>query len=132
MVQRTLVCPPFAQIGPVTDQQRRQILARSPFKGKYDELIDSESAYEVLQKRAQEKAQAEQAPQQADSGGLGGLLGSILGGGGPAPGGKGRGRAPMSTTEVIIRNASSSLARTVGTQIGRAIMRGVLGGFTRR
>jgi hypothetical protein len=132
MVQRTLICPPFAQIGPVSDQQRRQILAKSPFRGKYDELIDSESAYEVLQKRAQEKAQAEQAPQQGDSGGLGGLLGSILGGGGPAPGGKGRGRAPMSTTETIIRNAGSSLARSVGTQIGRAIMRGVLGGFTRR
>ncbi|MCA0316806.1 MAG: DUF853 domain-containing protein [Proteobacteria bacterium] len=132
MVQRTLVCPPFARIGPVSEQERRQILAKSPFKGKYDETVDSESAYEILQKRAQEKVQAEQQSQQADSGGLGGLLGSILGGGGPAPGGKGRGRTTMTTTEVIIRNAGSSLARSVGTQIGRAIMRGVLGGFTRR
>ena len=134
IVERTLICPPFARIGPVSEQERRQILAKSPFRGKYDETIDSESAYEILQKRAQKKLQeAEQAEQaqQAETGGLGGLLGSILGGG-SAPAPRGRGRAPMSTTEVIIKNASSSLARSVGTQIGRAIMRGVLGGLGRR
>ncbi|MDP3544803.1 MAG: DUF853 family protein, partial [Phreatobacter sp.] len=90
--------------------------------------------YEILQKRAQQKLQeAEQAEQaqQAGTGGLGGLLGSILGGG-SAPAPKGRGRPPMSTTEVIIKNASGSLARSLGTQIGRAIMRGVLGGLGRR
>jgi len=134
IVERTLICPPFARIGPVSEQERRQILAKSPYRGKYDETVDTESAYEILQKRAQRKLQeAEQAEQaqQADSGGLGGLLGSILGGG-SAPSGKGRGRAPMSTTEVIIKNATGSLARSVGTQIGRAIMRGVLGGLGRR
>ena len=134
IVQRTLVSPPVARIGPVSEQERRQILANSPFKGKYDEAIDSESAYEILKKRAEQKIQAEQQAQQADTGGMGGLggiLGSILGGG-SAPAGKGRGRAPMSTTEVIIKNAASSVARSVGTQLGRAIMRGVLGGLTRR
>ncbi len=118
----------------MSEQERRQILAKSPFKGKYDEAIDSESAYEILKKRAEQKIQAEQQAQQADTGGMGGLggiLGSILGGG-SAPAGKGRGRAPMSTTEVIIKNAASSVARSVGTQLGRAIMRGVLGGLTRR
>ncbi|MGU9979274.1 helicase HerA-like domain-containing protein [Phreatobacter sp. HK31-P] len=134
IVERTLICPPFARIGPVSEQERRQILAKSPFRGNYDETIDSESAYEILQKRAQQKLreaeQAEQA-QQAGTGGLGGLLGSILGGS-SAPAPKGRGRPPMSTTEVIIKNASGSLARSVGTQIGRAIMRGVLGGLGRR
>ncbi len=135
IVQRTLVSPPVARIGPVSEQERRQILAKSPFKGKYDEAIDSESAYEILKKRAEQKIQAEQQAQQADTGGMGGLggiLGSILLGGGSAPAGKGRGRAPMSTTEVIIKNAASSVARSVGTQLGRAIMRGVLGGLTRR
>ncbi|MCZ8314092.1 helicase HerA-like C-terminal domain-containing protein [Phreatobacter sp.] len=135
IVQRTLVSPPVARIGPVSEQERRQILAKSPFKGKYDEAIDSESAYEILKKRAEQKIQAEQQAQQADTGGMGGLggiLGSILGTGGGAPAGKGRGRAPMSTTEVIIKNAASSVARSVGTQLGRAIMRGVLGGLTRR
>ncbi|KAF0134101.1 MAG: hypothetical protein FD152_1508, partial [Xanthobacteraceae bacterium] len=131
IVERTLISPPVARIGPVSEQERRQILAKSPFRGKYDETIDSESAYEILQKRAQKKLEEAEQAQQAETGGLGGLLGSILGGG-SAPSGKGRGRAPMSTTEVIIKSASSSLARTVGTQIGRAIMRGVLGGLGRR
>lgn len=126
MVQRTLIAPPTARIGPVTVEERQKIIAASPMKGKYDEVVDRESAFEQLQKRHQEEA----APQEADAGGLGGLLGSILGGGGSAPSGKG-GRGRMTTSEVMIRNAAGSIARSVGTQIGRALIRGVLGGFRR-
>jgi uncharacterized protein len=126
MVERTLVAPPTARIGPLTVQERQKLIAASALKGKYDEAIDRESAFEQLQKRHDEAA----APQEADAGGLGGLLGSsILGGGGSAPTGKGRPR--MSTSEVMIRNAAGSIARSVGTQIGRALIRGVLGGFRR-
>jgi hypothetical protein len=132
MVQRTLIAPPTGRIGPVTDQERRQLIAKSPFKGKYDEVEDRESAYEILQKRNQPAEK--QAPQEADTGvlgGLGGLLGGILGGGGSAPG-KGGGRGRMTTTEVVVRNMAGSLAKSVGTQVGRALLRGVLGNLTRR
>ncbi|MBN8940018.1 MAG: DUF853 domain-containing protein [Rhizobiales bacterium] len=127
MVQRTLIAPPTARIGPVTVEERRQIINQSPMKGKYDEVVDRESAFEVLQKRHQDEQAP--APQEADAGGLGGLLGSILGGG-SAPAGKG-GRTRMTTSEVVIRNAAGSIARSVGTQIGRALIRGVLGSFRR-
>lgn len=132
MVERTLICPPFARIGPVSAQERRQIMAKSPVRGKYDEIVDRESAYEILQKAAQQKAQAEQQAQQADSGGLGGILGGILGGGQPPGAPRGRGRPPASAGEQIVRNAANSIARSIGTQVGRAIVRGVLGGFLRR
>ncbi|QCI66503.1 helicase HerA-like domain-containing protein [Phreatobacter stygius] len=125
IVQRTLIAPPTARIGPVTVAERQQIIAASPVKDRYDEVVDRESAFEQLQKRHQ----AEQAPQEADTGGLGGLLGGLLGGG-SAPAGKG-GRSRMTTSEVMIRNAAGSIARSVGTQIGRALIRGVLGGFRR-
>ena len=130
MVQQTLIAPPTAQIGPVTPQERRAIIAKSPVKGKYDEMVDNESAYEVLQKRAQAQMQAEAAPAQADSGGLGGLLGGILGGGAPAP--RGRGRAPASTADVVVKSMAQSVARSVGTQVGRALIRGVLGSLLKR
>src|SRR5947207_1390793 len=51
MVERALIRPPTARIGPITPDERKAIMANSPVKGKYDTSIDSESAYEVLQKR---------------------------------------------------------------------------------
>ncbi|HXO71656.1 MAG TPA: helicase HerA-like domain-containing protein, partial [Bradyrhizobium sp.] len=51
MVERVMVRPPTGRIGPITPEERKAIMARSPVKGKYDTTIDSESAYEVLQKR---------------------------------------------------------------------------------
>src|SRR3954468_16024951 len=77
MVERVLVRPPSARIGPITPEERKAILDASPVKGKYDTSIDSESAYEILQKRVDGTA----AP--ADGSGSGGgvldKIGSIVG-----------------------------------------------------
>jgi DNA helicase HerA-like ATPase len=132
MVERTLIAPPSARVGPLTDAERKQAIQQSPVRGKYDQPLDSESAYEMLAKRkqmAEAPAQAAQA-----SGGLGGLLGSVLEqvtGGAQKPAGKGGGRQRMSTTEVVIRSAATSMARSVGTQVGRAILRNVLGSIVK-
>jgi DNA helicase HerA-like ATPase len=128
MVERTLIAPPAGRVGPITEAERRQVMQASPLRGKYDQALDSESAYEMLAKR---KAMAEAPAQEAaSSGGLGGLLESMLGGG-TQNRGKGGGRSRMTVTEVVVRSAATSVARTVGTQIGRAILRGVLGSMTR-
>src|SRR4051795_11384864 len=51
IVERVMIRPPTARIGPITPEERNAIMAGSPVKGKYDTTIDSESAYELLQKR---------------------------------------------------------------------------------
>src|ERR1700682_4984772 len=51
MVERVMIRPPSARIGPITPEERKAIMDNSPVKGKYDTAIDSESAYEILQKR---------------------------------------------------------------------------------
>src|ERR1700756_2363018 len=51
MVERVMIRPPTGRIGPITPEERKATMAKSPVKGKYDTAIDSESAYEVLQKR---------------------------------------------------------------------------------
>src|ERR1700704_1878274 len=51
MVERCMVRPPSARVGPVSPEERAAIIKNSPVKGKYDQAVDSESAYEVLQKR---------------------------------------------------------------------------------
>ena len=60
VVQRTLVAPPHSRLGPVTPKERAIIQSISPFDGKYDTLVDRESAEEVLLQKAQDAAQAAQ------------------------------------------------------------------------
>src|ERR1700759_1983937 len=73
MVDRALIRPPSARIGPVTPEERKAIMDASPVKGKYDTAIDAESAYEILQKRVAGNAA------HADAGGAGGGDIGILG-----------------------------------------------------
>src|SRR4051812_48053631 len=75
MVERVMVRPPTARIGPVTPEERTAIINGSPVKGKYDTMVDRESAYEMLQQRVATTAVTKDAP--ADSGILG-QLGSIV------------------------------------------------------
>jgi uncharacterized protein len=121
MVDRTLIRPPSARVGPVTAEERKAIIAKSPLRGKYDTAVDPESAFEILQKRVGG------AGGQAGEGGgilgtLGGIFGSIFGSG--ASGGR-RGR--MSTSEVVAKQVARTVATKVGSEVGRAIVRGVLG-----
>src|SRR5271155_2175477 len=52
MVERALVCPPRSQIGPITPEQRQQIMRGSLVAGVYEAAVDRESAYELLKARA--------------------------------------------------------------------------------
>lgn len=60
IVERTLIRPPSSQLGPITDEERQGIIARSPLAGKYEALNDRNSAYEILTKRAENASQAAQ------------------------------------------------------------------------
>ena len=150
MVERCMVRPPAARLGPVTPEERRAILARSPVKGKYDTAVDEESAYETLQKRLKEVAAppgSKQAPAETDAegggimGGIGGVLGSIFGTN------RKRGER-LSTGQTIAREITrtvtgrvagqiaadigKSIGGKTGSTLGRAIVRGTLGGILRR
>lgn len=141
MVERILVRPPSARIGPVTAEERKAIIAASPVKGKYDTTIDSESAYEILQKRLTETA----ATGDPGSGGslldhIGSIIGSVFG--------TSNSRGRLTTGQVIARNVTRSVTNkvvggvaadlgksvggSVGSSIGRSIVRGALGGLLRR
>jgi hypothetical protein len=144
MVERVMVRPPSARIGPITPDERKAIMSKSPVKGKYDTAVDAESAYEMLQKRVAGTA----APANgADGGGGGGILGQI----GSIVGtifGTNVKRGRMSTGQVIARDVTRSVTNKViggvaadlgkavggslGGSIGRSLVRGALGGLLRR
>jgi DNA helicase HerA-like ATPase len=146
MVERTMIRPPTARLGPVTPAERSAVIARSPFKGKYDTAIDSESAYEKLQKRVHETAAPPGAPgQPPESGGVLGRIGDVLGTIFGTNRRRGERLTPgqLVTREVtrtvtnrvagrIAADIGKSIGGSMGGSIGRAIVRGTLGGILRR
>jgi uncharacterized protein len=126
IVQRTLIAPPGARVGPLTAQERQALMRESAVRGKYETTIDRESAFELLAGRAEAAAK-----QAEGGGGIGGFLGGLLGGGdAPTPTGRRgapAGRAVPSLAEKIATSAARSVASSVGRQVGAAIVRGVLG-----
>jgi DNA helicase HerA-like ATPase len=139
MVERVMIRPPSARIGPITPEERKAVMDNSPVKGKYDTTIDSESAYEVLQKRV-----AGTAVGGAGGGGILAQIGAIVG----TIFGTNVRRGKLSTGQVIARNVTRSVTNqvvggavaslgksvggSVGGSVGRAIVRGALGGLLRR
>ncbi len=84
IVERTLIRPPLSRVGPLTADERAQAIAGSPLAGVYDELVNRESAYEILKGKvagdAKATAQQEAAPAIAEAksaGGMGGMWGAI-------------------------------------------------------
>ena len=120
IVERTLICPPSSRIGPATAEERQTVMSRSPVGGRYDQPVDRESAYEVLRQRAERVAadaaaaqEAARAPEEAAAADGGSRSG---------------GRQRQSPLEAMVTSA----ARSIGSQIGRQLLRGVLGSLTRR
>jgi DNA helicase HerA-like ATPase len=138
MVERCMIRPPSGRIGPVTPAERAETIARSPVKGKYETVIDRESAYEMLGKRmAQEAAPADQ----ESSGGITGWIGSIFGtnrkrGETLTPGQAVARNVARSVTGAVIGGVAASIGKQIGgrqgASVGRAIVRGTLGGILRR
>ncbi len=68
VVERTLIRPPSSHLGPITAADRKAHLAASDMAGKYDRLLDRQSAYEILAKRAEQAAaQAAKAEEKAET-----------------------------------------------------------------
>jgi len=132
MVQRTLIRPPASRLGPITPQERQKLISESPVAGQYDQTVDRESAFEMLQKKALEAQKAQEQAQQANTGGGGGGW-TIPGFGNDAPpasGGRNTGSAPRPRTsnrQTVTEAALKSVVRSVGSSVGRALVRGILG-----
>jgi DNA helicase HerA-like ATPase len=121
VVERTLVRPPSSRIGAIEPTDRATVIAASPVQGLYDQMVDRDSAYERL------KARIEEAPELPSP--------SIPMPQMPrdepmreAP----RPRTTTSRSDSILVSMSKSVVRSMGSQLGRSIVRGILGGFSRR
>ncbi|RFU13969.1 DUF853 family protein [Rhodobacteraceae bacterium W635] len=138
MAERTLIRPPASQLGPLDDSLRARLIAASPLARTYEVAIDRESAFEILQTRAEAAArEAEAAEQRAGQDEAaaapeyraarrytGARVGRSSAQRFSSDGGAGRG-------DSVGTAFAKSFARQLGTQSGRAVVRGLLGGLFR-
>ncbi|WP_421852597.1 helicase HerA-like domain-containing protein [Oricola sp.] len=152
VVQRTLIRPPSSRLGPLEDGERKDVMKHSPVAGQYDETIDRVSAFEMLEKRAKEAAEAEEREQEREEAGEHSDRRTRW----TLPDfddddddydddddddrrrrTKSRKRKPSrrkssrrrrsSGRQTVAEAAAKSLARSVSSQLGRALVRGILG-----
>ena len=113
MVERTLIRPPSARLGPITPEERSERIKASPLHGQYDRPIDRESAYEILAARSARSLPDKAAPR-------------------PSPE-----RPPAATrtresaTDRFVKNVAGSVGREVGNMVVRGLVRGILGSLRR-
>ncbi|MBI2732154.1 MAG: DUF853 family protein [Aquabacterium sp.] len=140
ITERVFVLPPGSQIGPISPEQRKALLANSLVAGVYEQMVDRDSAYEKLKGRAAAaptgKPAGDAAPrsmrEEAAEAVKGGAADAAKGAATDTAGGwlgditdgllKGSGRK-----DSILETVAKSAARTIGSTVGREIIRGVLG-----
>jgi DNA helicase HerA-like ATPase len=150
VVERAFIVPPRAQLGPITPEQRKQIVASSLVAGVYEQAVDRESAYERLTGAVAASPPQQSAPPVPEH--KRGFWASLFGGGDEAstvppsppisplptvqPKARAVGRQPMSMTEMVTKTAARSVTTavvgTIGREIARGLMGGIMGGSSRR
>jgi uncharacterized protein len=132
MVERAFVLPPGSRMGPISDEERKLLLSSSVVAGVYEQTVDRESAYEKIKGRAEtasagktlpgdlRQTASTKPPADAPENNKPGMLDSL----GGLIHGSGR-------KDSILESVAKSAARSIGTRLGSAIIRGVLGSITR-
>jgi DNA helicase HerA-like ATPase len=137
IVERTFIRPPFSRVAPVTPDERKAAMASSPVGIIYDKVEDRESAYEVLTRKAAKQAEAEARRRAEEEDSKAPSRPTYEGENyrsGPPPAREGGGPPTQRRTtrgDTIAEAAMKSAARSMATQLGRAIVRGILGSLSR-
>ncbi|WP_375202958.1 helicase HerA-like domain-containing protein [Hyphococcus sp.] len=113
VVQRTLIRPPSSRMGPLTAAERKSVLRYSDMADKYDDMVDRESAYEILKERAEKRAEAEEKAREKEA--------------------KQKTSRRKTTRRRSNRQTVSEAAfKTAARTLARELVRGVLGSLKRR
>jgi hypothetical protein len=110
----SMVRLPSSRLGPISTSKRRDLLEDSPVSGVYDERQYRESAYDILQKRANKKAEQEERQRESES----------------AIATKKRGESSAKTSsrrQSVTETFAKQVAGTVGFKLGQMLVRGILG-----
>ena len=119
MVDRAFVVPPVGHIGPITPEQRQELIDTSLVAGVYENSVDRESAFELLQRKAEERQAAQQQAEAQQA--------AAKQAAAEEKAQRAAARAPDTMWESIGKSVARSASSSIGRQIGNQIVRGVLG-----
>ncbi|PQA40072.1 helicase HerA-like domain-containing protein [Amnimonas aquatica] len=122
-VERAKVRPPRSRMGAITPEERQTVMSRSPFRGRYDQVLDRESAYEKLQVKAEQRAAEAEAVQTQKAAEKVAAQEAKAAARRPA-------REPDSIWETAAKSAARAASSEVGRKIGRELLRGLLGSLS--
>ncbi|ALL14868.1 helicase HerA-like C-terminal domain-containing protein [Caulobacter henricii] len=131
VVQKTMIRPPASRLGPLTPEERAALIAQSPVAGLYDTAQDRDSAYEILQGRAREAQREAEASQEAAEAEKRREAEDKVRAREEAREARTAPRPRASSRQGMAETFAKSLLRTVASQAGREIMRGLLGSLKR-
>ncbi len=123
MVERVFVRPPGCRLGPISDDERADLLKSSDLRGKYEKDIDRESAFEILSKKAEKRVKAENPEEEERETGRAAKK--------PAAGGRGRQTVAESFAKGMARSIGSTIGREIAGKAGARLVRGILGSILR-
>lgn len=103
VVDRVFIRPPLSRLGSISADERTRVISFSMFGNKYSQTIDRESAFEILRGRAEEIAQNEPEPEVR--------------------------KEPTRRSDTVMETMLKSAVRAASSQLGRQLVRGVLGGL---
>lgn len=135
-VQRVLVKPPASRVGPLTSEERSTLVASDSVGDKYDQAIESESAHEMLAKRAEAAAEAEEASRQKAAAEMEAARQAkeelaTRREDEKLEAQRRREAAKPSMMDKMITSATRAASSSIGRQIGNRLLRGILGGMSR-
>jgi uncharacterized protein len=113
-VEQILLRPPMSRIGPLTEEERAATMQRSRYRGRFDTPVDRDSAFEMLKRRTEEThRQTQLSAQHAEEEK------------------KAQSAARTSRRQTPMEAFISSTVRAIGSQIGRQLIRSLLGSLKR-
>jgi hypothetical protein len=124
-VERTLIAPPVGRVGPLADGERKVILATSPVAGHYEEMVDRESAFEILSAHADARAAEAEAAKAAKEAERQAREKARA----DAAAARAYRQTPQGRAEAELARVATSVSRSVANQVGRSLVRGILGGL---
>lgn len=118
ITQRAWMAAPASRIGPATLDEKQSIQNASPLGGKYDTMIDRESAYEMLEARVAKQAMEQAQAEQSSGGALGALSDFLIGSTGPRGGRR----------DGVVQSVIKSEVRRGARQLLRGLLSSLRGG----
>ena len=116
-VQKVAMLPPVSRVGPITDMERKQVVGQSMLRGRYDQVVDRASAFEMLEQRVSQGGDMQTTVTKTTVKEERSAVSEFMWG--------------TNRRQGVVQTAAKTVVRQVAGQIGRELLRGFLGGLKR-